>query len=230
VPRSVAAELTGWILSWARAPGRPPSEVMRLWPTEWLPAWFSRLGNVERFLLLAIPACAVILGVRCAVHGRARIRSSAGRWLDATLVAGVLFWFLVVPDPRFGVGFYAVLAAVLLARVARPVLPRVPSRAIAFALAALLAAEVVVFYARHPVPLAGLARRVTVPAGYPIVPALDAKGANFTISIPERGDRCWYDPFPCVPHAPGERVERRGDDWARGFRATENGRSPQDSW
>lgn len=224
MPRSAVVEIAEWIRSWARMPARPPSEVLLMWPTEWLPSWLARLRNADGVLLLAIPLCAGILGARRLLRAKST-PPTARLWVDATLVAGVAYWFALAPDPRFGIGFYPALSAVLIARAFRPVLARVPAPAIAGALCALLAAEIGVLYRSHPEAIAGLASRVARPAVYPTEPTVQSNGANFTVAIPRRSDRCWYEPFPCTPYAPGARVELRGEGWRSGFRATDLGHS-----
>ncbi|HSD11245.1 MAG TPA: hypothetical protein VLF14_09685 [Candidatus Binatia bacterium] len=219
MPRAAVLNIAGWIRSWARMPGRRPEEVLQMQLWEWLPSWIERLRNADRVLLIAIPLAASVLGARRLLRGRFT-RPTPRLWVDATLAAGVAYWFVLAPDPRFGLGFFPVLGAVLVARVLAPGLARLPAAAISMALGAVLVAEVGTLYRSHPAAIASLAVRVLRPAPYRVEPTEEAKGTNFTVLIPRRGDCCWYDPFPCTPYRPDANLERRGTGWGAGFRTT----------
>jgi len=190
-----------------------------MWPTEWLPFWLARLRRADAALLSAIPVCGAVLVAR---RLRARAERTAARfWVDTTLVAGLVFWFALAPDLRFGMGFYPVMSCILIARAFSSVLARLPGPAIAGSLCVLLLAEIGVLYRGHPEAIASLAERAVLPAAYPIMPVVQQDGVNFTVAVPRNGDRCWYEPFPCTPYPPGTRVELRGEGWRSGFRATD---------
>ena len=87
-------------LAWARAPGLPPTEVLGHW--KWLAAWSARiLGDpvVVKPLLAGVVGLLLLLG-RLLVHPLPQIER---RWfiLLVPSSAGLLFWFLTAPDPRF---------------------------------------------------------------------------------------------------------------------------------
>jgi hypothetical protein len=86
--------------AWARAPGLRPSEVLGNW--NWLKPWLARV-LADPSVVKTLLAGAVGLLLLC---GRLLLRPSPQfdrRWflLLFPSSAGLLFWFLTAPDPRF---------------------------------------------------------------------------------------------------------------------------------
>ncbi len=88
---------------------RAPASVLHL--QEWLPVWWqlrSIAEKVEIALLLASLIAVFVRMKRLLLAG-----SAAQNWALLTSVAGVLFWFLQAPDPRFGYGFVIATPAIV---------------------------------------------------------------------------------------------------------------------
>jgi hypothetical protein len=86
--------------AWARAPGLLPSEVLGNW--NWLKPWMARVLD-DPLVCQSLLAGAVGLLLLC---GRLLLRPSPQfdrRWVLLLFPpsAGLLFWFLTAPDPRF---------------------------------------------------------------------------------------------------------------------------------
>ncbi|HYH46462.1 MAG TPA: hypothetical protein VEG34_12325, partial [Thermoanaerobaculia bacterium] len=143
--------------------------------------------------------------------------------LEAALVAGLVFWFVLAPDPRFGWGFLLPLAVLLADGVARALGWRSPVGFPISALpgAVLLTVVVVQIWqvqAWEPRTFATAARHFLVPADYPLPNGLrEATLGGLRVQVPFPNDRCWYHPFPCTP-MPDPRLEPRGRTLADGFR------------
>lgn len=100
VPRELATLEKDAAFAWARAPGLPPIEVLRNW--EWITPWSIRLlGNplVIKPMLVALVGFSVMLA-RFLKPPPPKI----DRWWLLLLfpsAAGLCFWLLTAPDPRF---------------------------------------------------------------------------------------------------------------------------------
>jgi hypothetical protein len=105
VPPQDALRDLSWIRSWARGNPDSPTQVLANW--NWLIPWYHRLDK-NHFRIPALLAFA-LLGLAAVAWGT--IRSKHPRlpietWIAlATAAAGVLYWFIMAPDPRFGLGF-----------------------------------------------------------------------------------------------------------------------------
>lgn len=84
------------IYSWARAPGvLDPDTVLNSW--NWLSAWFDRLPAVVWLpLVMGIVLSFVNCLYLCGRDGSQRVLLSY-----LPLIAGLVFWFMTAPDPRF---------------------------------------------------------------------------------------------------------------------------------
>lgn len=206
VPPSEAVRQADWIMSWARLPRRPPEQVLALPIGEWIGPWFARRPWIDRALLGAIPVLGIV--------ALASVRRPARHPLVWTVLwAGTLSWFLLAPDPRFGWGYYPIVALGLAARVVGPWTARLPPRETAHATS--IAFAVLCLWpwigsspARAP---------LVVPAPYAGRPLRTVRIGDLVVSAPARGDQCGDAPIPCTPY-PAAGLERRGSDLAQGFR------------
>jgi hypothetical protein len=219
VPAGEAAEMTDWIASWARAPGKHPSEVLGKW--DWFVPWLQRVSVP----LLVTPLAVCVLGLAVALLLRVRrpVAAREGPWLLLVpAVGGALFWFVTAPDFRFAGALFWILAATALTLCLRELeLPRsVPGRlggaatVVALALAALVGHDPMLRSCRGVVREA-LHRARTQP-GLPPLPGADcteyATRSGLILYVPVSGDQCWDAPLPCTPYpSPDLRLRRPGD-------------------
>ncbi len=232
MPAWMVERLDRWIATWARVPHRPTVEVEAMGAGEWLPLWWAHLPASAQAALAAV---LVLLPLRAALlllgRGRHDRMGRTGRsrdrlLLEAALLGGLVFWFVLAPDPRFGWGFLLPLAVLLADGVARALRragpgPVASGRIAALPAAALLAVFVVQawqIYSWEPRTFATAARQVLLPADYPSPSALrEETVGGLRVQVPFPNDRCWYHPFPCAP-TPDPRLELRGRTLADGFR------------
>ncbi|MEY4489889.1 MAG: hypothetical protein RIQ79_2397, partial [Verrucomicrobiota bacterium] len=88
--------------SWARAPGKNQLEVLGNW--RWLSPWCHRI-MISPWLLAPLLAAAIggTIGLAsCVKSGEYHRRLHLFFEPALPLLAGVAFWFLSAPDPRFG--------------------------------------------------------------------------------------------------------------------------------
>ncbi|RYY95854.1 MAG: hypothetical protein EOO11_14925 [Chitinophagaceae bacterium] len=124
-PEAAQYELR-YVMAWARSPwlqtGAEVDAVLRGPASAWLPRWWDARSGAERVLLLmllpALPLAAL------------RLRHGADRNLRltvfVTVLAGLAYWWLQAPDPRFGLG--SIIALIALALYPFGETPRLPAR------------------------------------------------------------------------------------------------------
>lgn len=124
VPASEAANNAAWVKSWARMPGVGPAIVLADW--HWLRVWWHRIFDQMPVLLLPATLCVVsivFIVLRISLGARftlligsmsAEIRRALLGVLAAILF-GIVFWFSLAPEPRFGMAFLVAFPALALA-------------------------------------------------------------------------------------------------------------------
>ncbi len=178
------------IRAWARQAGEYDfAKVVkdRAWVAGWLNA--ARQDHSLRLLLVFAP-----LGLIAAILRRKGLGAHAPDLLSVAigLIAGLIFWFLSAPDPRFGQGF--ILAAALLGgsvalaacfgqpRSAKPL----PSLLLAFMVL---------------VSVRGLWRGKSdfVYENSDVLTYQFSANGN-RVFVPKTGDQCWDHSLPCTPY------------------------------
>ncbi|HEY6099685.1 MAG TPA: hypothetical protein VIW03_09660, partial [Anaeromyxobacter sp.] len=207
-PEWVGVEHERAIRGWARNPWHLPDRTLGNWA--WVPAWAGRTLEDGIVRLLAAALVAGAAGVALV-----RRPASPGFWaLAAVALAGLGFWFVGAPTPRFG---WAYLFAIALAPASEAAarLAALPRRWIAGALGAVAIAGAV----GMAVASLGWMRQVPwekrSPISWPELPFAHTKemrsSDGLTIRLPMKGDQCWSAPPPCTTHllAPGLKRDGR---------------------
>jgi hypothetical protein len=143
-------------------------------------------------------------------------------WLIACLYAGLLFWFLQAPDPRFGYAYILPIVILLIALVCSRYRPPLPRNLFLLAVIGLQLATVAI-YLRFQKKFVEEGRIKAVSQSTWLMPApyfaVDRKNSNglSIVSQPVTGDQCWDSPLPCT-YENMEQVELRGKELRNGFR------------
>lgn len=143
-------------------------------------------------------------------------------WLWLCLLAGMLFWFIQAPDPRFGYAYIITTCLLVLATVASRKVT--VSKNIIIAGVFIFQAGTIVLYSYlHKKFIAEARIRETatntwlMPSPY-FAPSLQQKDSVPFVQTPVVGDQCWDAPLPCS--AENMRLyQKRGASLADGFRA-----------
>lgn len=103
-----------YITAYARAHVEKDSKeierVMSLRLAEWTPVWWRSLSLADKLILLFFVLSVAILIARIQFFLRSGYDTGIAL---ITSLAGVLFWFLQAPDPRFGAGFLLTFPAII---------------------------------------------------------------------------------------------------------------------
>lgn len=217
MPEDNVVRITALVLSWARQPHRPPLEVLGGSPAVWLGDWIVHMRLSAKVFLLTT----LCLGLWHLPRVWRRWRHDGLRQSDAvygTVFAGVGYWFLMAPDPRFAWPFLPLAAALLVARTVRPLATR-RARVLQALVLAFLVQQFVRIYVPPP-SLADLQNRLWRPLPYPRVATRPVAIGGGAVLVPLKGNQCWDEPLPCAPAAAAG-LELRGPSLADGFRIGE---------
>ncbi len=213
MPEDQVVRQTAWVLSWARMPHRNPLEVLAGSPAIWLADWIVHVRLSAKVFMLATLG----LGSWHLPRVWRRWRQDGFRQSDAVygaVLAGVAFWFVTAPDPRFGWPFLPLAAALLTARTARPFAAQW-SRVLQALVLVFLVQQFARIYVPPP-PTADLAARIWRPVPYPQPATRRADIGGGSVAVPLKGNQCW-DELPCTPEV-ADGLELRGSSVADGFR------------
>jgi hypothetical protein len=200
---------------WARLPGSQWREALDMPLWEWVPQWF----RLERTYKLTIAAAFLIMpAYLAAIVVRARRQRGPLPVSDVLYLiagAGVAYWFVNAPDPRFGFGF--VFPALIL-----PAVPLVEKLLVRFKrLSGVSMAAIVVLYMGYKTLMSvqGLPRTMALiwsPVPYPVEP-LWIERIDGVVFYGARTGFCWDAPLPCTPIM-NKQIRPRGKNLASGFR------------
>jgi hypothetical protein len=229
VPLDKVREEADWIYSWARAPRVPKDKVLGNW--SWFYPWFQRVKN--EFVDVIYP---LLFGLfTLLVTGVARMRfkkkllpSMSEFVLLLPVVAGLIYWFVMAPDVRFGAALFWLFAlgsVLVCLSNARYLLPRrlfAPAACVLFLGMNLL---VIRSFARHP----DLFMDISTTGFYPIATARLVQRETrsglvvytpYTPEAAEQDDKCWDSPLLCTPYF-NPNLRLRSTDIASGFAVSE---------
>jgi hypothetical protein len=138
--------------------------------------------------------------------------------LQAVILASLLFWFIMAPDPRFAYGFLFTGFSLTLSYLAGLALKRNKDFFYSISRAGLLLFLIIIIGRRimTPVEVISSPRLWVIPAPFGKVETRELNsGFSYKVPIPEGG--CFDTEIPCVPY-PLEKIEVRGRNLQSGFR------------
>jgi len=164
-----------------------------------------------------------------------------------TVALGLVYWFIMAPDVRFGFGFLAAASILLYVPVICPALEKMSQVFLkysmvkpVFAVLALFLLTGMLFSTPRPMPGDSFGRGIVFSQYYPLrlIRAVSSDPSasflvyqdpypfpemirlrlgNLEINRPKRGMHCWDSPLPATPFL-YSRIEMRGDSLKQGFR------------
>lgn len=197
---------------------------------QWVPDWYMSIHLLWRVLLIiAIVAGVVLLGKGCI--DLLRRRNLNGVILNFTVVAGMIFWFLSAPLPRYGIIFMLLLPSILLGiclesgiGIDRQIgkVKQLINEKIGYCVLIMM----LLFYTALYFPYSYIKEC----NGQPLILQNDYHNREtaqyslegYEFAAPVERDQTGYEPFPALPY-PGvlTTLELRGDSLQSGFRVKE---------
>jgi hypothetical protein len=225
MPAAYVRSAGEWITSWARIPGRYPSEVLPMPYQAWVPIWFQSRDGYDRQLVYIMSIGGTLLLMKTAVMALVkRTLTHELRYLPIYLTAliGLLFWFVQAPDFRFGYGFICILAGLVVAPFGKWVLEHTGFFARPLVYLGLIVLFLYQLTAIYKSGNIGLARDNTIlPLDYQEAEVVSNSVGGFSVWVPVDSDRCWYTSLPCTPY-PDPAVRMRTHNLSGGFYSTIN--------
>jgi len=201
------------VCAWARMPGVPPEQVLGNWRWVWL--WANRMLRNGYTVVLPLTLAAVLAPV---LHATGREQTGARRsalpWLFLVLpIAGLAFWFLTAPEPRFAGAAFWILANGAVALALRSGDALRPRMAVACMTVTLFFSNVDVVQFVKPW------NKDMGPVKQGVVEAMTTR-SGLTVFVPLVDGQCWDAPLPCTTSRqqldPDLRLRVPGD-LSRGF-------------
>lgn len=218
---AVLAESQG-ISNYARNPGLIPDEWLSRGLSAWFPSWlhYTITAYGKKLALILLPPLILFGAVMTNSFKEKSLKINGDvvrryKIVYLTAVLGLIFWFVSAPDLRLGFGFIIITPLLLLMPLAAAYRPLVPK-------AVLVLIAVFLFYFEAAFiggDLAGMQRRLLLPAPYPQVALRTIRAGDQVVYVPQaKAGLCWYAPLPCTP-SPVANLEFRGDNLQDGFRS-----------
>ncbi|MBF0431586.1 MAG: hypothetical protein HQK83_09920 [Fibrobacteria bacterium] len=212
------------IKNWAILPLIPAGELAQMSLLEWVPRWFEKLPVLHARMLVTSIACSATIICFFVYHAIKRklefVRKNQFYLVTGLcLYGGILFWFFLAPDFRFGFGFILSLFVWFgLVSCRYFQLGKFSKYAVYPLLASLF-----LFAAMQMPTTLHFAYKIFA-NDYEIIPSpefsyyqlkrivIDGESYN----LPLESDQCWDAPLPCL--ISGNRdFKRRGERWQDGF-------------
>ena len=215
VPREVAYWDRAEIVMFGRLFDGTLEDSIGLPLAGWFQAWFSRIDQVPRIMLLLclfFGAGALIYSVRC-IRGKKGFREI---FIMAVAVCGMLYWLLSAPLMRYGLATILIALSVMAGTVLSDT-KRVGQMAVLLGVFTLL-------YVPVKINTDYLTENENLIWAAPFyqheckeLTMTDRSGAPHTIYMPVEGDQGGYELFPETPYYSDEFVRMRGDSFGDGF-------------
>jgi hypothetical protein len=227
IPKYIGLNDRDWISSWSRIPQHDKSEVLEMAMSDWLPIWLNNQGYID--ILFLFTGCLgtlllILLTVKKMVLDRYNKQIVDKFVLLAIIGIGLIFWFFLAPDVRFGYGFIGVASNLTLSKMiyasinafARLSNYHFPNPF--FVIIMLWGLSIFFHFIILSVNNPHLAiERLNHPRGSPQVDVKYEVINGVEIYNPTKGDQCWNSRLPCTPILNNNLV-LRGDKLHDGFR------------
>lgn len=207
------------VTGWARNPGPQYLVAAKMGLAGWVPIWWTLLTTWGKFLVISGLLCPLF------VYAAQLVKKFKGEFIANAIVftafLGVLFWFFLAPDFRFGQAFIVVAAFSPLLMFKFPYQPKQPLRFFVLVCAFFLCIQSIggrqfIINAMHQLSTVIIKPQVLQ------TPA-DLKFKSYiingiTIYAPAKGNQCFCHNIPCATHI-DTTITTRGNSLADGFRA-----------
>jgi len=247
MPASVLISEKAAVASMARIRFSEPGTVLNGGMEAWFYPWLLKF--VQAPVVIALIGSLLIFLAGIFFFRKSLFQKLMLFWrVYLTVAIGLVYWFIMAPDVRFGFGFLAAASLLLCVPVICPALEKMSQVFLklsmvkpVFAVVALFLLTGMLFSTPRPMPGDSFGRGVVFSQYYPLrlkrvlsgnsparflvyqdsYPApemLRLRLGNMEINRPKRGMHCWDSPLPSTPFL-YNRIEMRGETLKQGFRS-----------
>lgn len=233
VPVDRVIDEANWVYSWARQPGTHWTNVLGNW--NWLAPWFQRVATRLTAIVypLGVFLALSMINVVASVFwkSRSKKRLFVHEIVLLPLFAGLVFWFVTAPDPRFANALFLLLPVSAILLLAAHVQKRVNST--------VFTVIICVFFIVGNLNLLGWAywhkwtlKHISLD-GYQVVKRVplneEITRTGLRVYTPVSGDQCWDAPIPCTPNFNENLRLREPYDMSSGFTVSGAGDNKNDA-
>lgn len=224
VPVSDLISMDEAITGWARNPGEQYVAAAHMSLFEWFPLWWENLMKIDKLLLLASIFFPLGTFIGCLIK---KIKINFHTFtIVFTSFIGVVFWFLLAPDLRFGKAFIVIAAISPLLWFKFKLYWKSFFKSEHIFFFAVITLLFVIFtkkYMGFNVIRIGyeISNRIITPQIIEIPANVNFKACNINgskIYFPTKGDRCFNHCLPCTPY-PNSMLIFRGKTLQSGFKS-----------
>lgn len=200
VPIESVKSEANWIYSWARLPNHRPDTVLNSW--NWLKPWFHNLIDGNPFTVVyptIVFIMVLVVSLFLYQHERDLRKDNAISFaVLAPVLAGLAFWFLTAPDPRFANSLFWILP-VSTAVICLQILANARKLKAGFVTLILfiVSASVILEFIFYPF-MRGSAEGFMPFQTASLVEKQTRSGLQ--VLVPAQGDQCWDSQLPCTPN------------------------------
>lgn len=198
VPENKAQRERAYVTAFARAESGASNEDIaftnNMQLKEWLPIWWSKRAPVDKVILILAGLSGILL-----IASLKKLQEKQPQTLVCifTAVTGVVFWFIMGPDPRFGFGFIIGLIALTLnIAISKRIFEMMNYKLIFFTIAALN--MLLAVYITHRFNQYFSYNQLVHAAGVKLEPgsSINCENTLFYMAAPFKG--CGANPIPCI--------------------------------
>lgn len=221
IPGNTVAFFQDYINTYAKThvsyEGNAIAAVKGMSIVEWMPAWWQLRSIPDKIILAAIPLFFI-----ASLFVYKRIFAAKNRFLLIALIfslAGIVFWFIQAPDPRFGFGFIIPYCGMVLYFILNKENSRIviKERLLSFIITAF---SVALFtYGAYRFSAFFTFSNMIKPAGIAPVPYTTIYCNGVPVNVPTYTD-CGSTPVPCTRNPCTDFIPR-GKDIRKGFKRSD---------
>lgn len=221
MPKEMLVNEKNAVYAWARVPGWPTEDIIRLPFSEWVVFWFEKKGLFKNILfILAFISPIVMLFTRTLLRYKNKYFYSI--W--AICFIGTMYLFFTAPDFRFGAGF--VIVSALIPYIGVFSSPKFAKFTFVLNIVTFVLCIILLKFSYNQLKFYNAFRNepMSLLVIHPQKYGLFQEGLEYNIIdretykiyYPNRNDRCFDHYLPCTPY-PNENLHFRGDRIEDGF-------------
>lgn len=173
----------------------PNYYAYHLRPSQWIPAWWKLQSVADKFILCALP---ITLAFFALLRSKIKeIYNHQSLVIGITIIAGITYWFVLAPDPRFGFGYLIPAIGYPASFVVREIQKSIIATRRIFIASFLVFDLVIGVYIFFRIHSYFQTREIFQPSGIEPVPYKTIKKNGIYLNVPDGDHLCGDTELPC---------------------------------